>query len=102
MTFMVKGTFASECRTIFWPTRFTYSVIIGSSMNLAWRSTSAAASRPILTSFSVDPLIFAMIPLLMLRLPIMSGFSLVDNGLLLCGGVVAAVTGVAVVAVAWV
>ena len=32
---MVKGTFASELRTRFWPTRFTYSVTTGSLMNLA-------------------------------------------------------------------
>src|ERR1043166_9979120 len=100
MTFIVKGTFASECRTMFWPTRFTYSVIIGSSMNFAWRSTSAAASRPIRTSFSVDPLIFAMIPVLILRLPIMSGFSLVDKGLVFRDAAGEVVAGVAVVAVA--
>src|SRR5258705_10780706 len=81
MTLIVKGTLASECRTMFWPTRFTYSVINGSSINLAWRSTSAAASRPCRTSFSVEPLIFAMIPVLMFLLPIMAGSSLVDKGL---------------------
>src|SRR6266446_1969599 len=32
MTLMVKGTFASELRTRFWPTRFTYSVTTGWSI----------------------------------------------------------------------
>src|SRR5258705_884678 len=50
-------------------------------MNLACLSTSAAASRPCRTSFSVEPLILAMIPPLMLRLPIIPGSSFVDNGL---------------------
>ena len=30
-TLIVKGTFASEFRTRFWPTRLTYSLIVGSS-----------------------------------------------------------------------
>lgn len=37
---LVKGTLASEFRTRFCPTRFTYSEMIGSLMTLAWRSTS--------------------------------------------------------------
>ena len=38
---------------------------------------------PCLTSFSVEPLILAMMPLLMFRFPIMSGSSFVESGLLL-------------------
>src|SRR5687767_3533181 len=57
-----------------------YSVMIGSSTNFAWRSTSAAASRPMRTSFSVEPLILAMMPELIFRLPIIAGSSLADKG----------------------
>jgi hypothetical protein len=66
---------------MFCPTRLTYSVITGSSMNFACRSTSAASSRPRRTSFSVEPLIPAMMPLLIFRFPIKSGFSFVPRGL---------------------
>src|ERR1039457_3992935 len=41
-TLMVKGTLASEFRTRFCPTRLTYSAMMGSSIILAWRSTSCA------------------------------------------------------------
>ena len=45
---------ASELRTRFWPTRFTYSAMTGSSMILAWRSTSCASSLPSAISFSIE------------------------------------------------
>src|SRR5215471_3398991 len=80
MTRIVKGTFASECSTMFWPTRLTYSVIIGSSTNLASLSTWAASIRPIFTSFSVPEANLPHRPLLMFRLPIISGSSFGDKG----------------------
>jgi len=53
-TLMVKGTLASELRTIFWPTRLMYSATIGSSTTLACFSTSAANCLPMAISFSSE------------------------------------------------
>src|ERR1043165_4800313 len=80
MTLMVKGTLASEWSTMFWPTRLTYSVMTGSSMNLASRSTSAASCRPRATSLSSPPLMCEMMPLLMFRLPMSRGSSFSESG----------------------
>ncbi len=78
---MVKGIRESEWSTTFCPTRLMYSVMTGSSMNLAWRSTSAASWRPSETSLSSPPASLGMrIPLLMLRLPIMRGSSFSERG----------------------
>jgi hypothetical protein len=44
----------AELRTMFWPTRFTYSAMIGSSTILAWRSTSVANCLPSAISFSSE------------------------------------------------
>src|SRR5258706_14087054 len=60
----------------------------GWSTNFACRSTSAANSLPSFTSFSVEPLILAMMPLLMLRFPIIAGSSFTDSGRLDPGVVV--------------
>jgi len=56
---------------------FSYDRIV---YDFASRSTSAANSRPA-PSFSVEPLIFAIIPLLILRFPIMFGSSLTEENL---------------------
>ena len=42
MTLMVNGTLQSEFLTMFWPTRFTYSVITGSVMKWVLFSISMA------------------------------------------------------------
>src|SRR6266852_5445230 len=49
ITLMVKGTCASELRTRFWPTRFTYSVITGSFTSFTCASTCCAKRRPMAT-----------------------------------------------------
>src|SRR5579863_431576 len=54
MTLMVNGTLQSEFLTMFWPMRFTYSVITGSVMNLVLFSISEAYILPILISVSVE------------------------------------------------
>src|SRR5215469_12606960 len=51
---MVKGTFASELRTRFWPTRFTYSVMTGSLTIFAPCSTCCEYARPIATCLSSE------------------------------------------------
>src|SRR5580692_9570009 len=54
ITLIVNGTLQSEFLTMFWPMRFTYSVITESLMNLVLFSISAAYWRPILISESVE------------------------------------------------
>src|SRR5882757_10160982 len=54
MTRIVKGTFASEFFTMFWPMRFTYSVTIGSLMNLTLFSISIETPLPSFISDSVE------------------------------------------------
>src|SRR4051794_11962701 len=54
MTLMVNGTLQSEFFTMFWPMRFTYSVTVGSVMNLVLFSISEAKLLPILISVSVE------------------------------------------------
>src|SRR5215472_2011541 len=73
MTLMVKGTWASELRTRFCPTRFTYSVTTGSSIILELRSTSWAIPFPRAISFSMEK---KFTPLPTLRLPMASTSSL--------------------------
>src|SRR5580700_5780381 len=54
MILMVNGTLQSEFLTMFWPMRFTYSVITGSVMNLVLFSISMEYILPILISVSVE------------------------------------------------
>src|SRR5579863_4433650 len=54
MTLMVNGTLQSEFLTMFWPMRFTYSVMTGSVMNLVLFSISIEYILPILISVSVE------------------------------------------------
>src|SRR4051794_2000298 len=72
MTLMVNGTFASELRTRFCPTRLTYSVTIGSLISLALCSTCCEYCWPMPTCFSSEYQL--PIPLLQptLRLPMAS------------------------------
>src|SRR5215470_17568622 len=79
---MVKGTFASELRTRFCPTRFTYSVTTGSSTSFAERSTSWAYCLPIAISLS-SPYKLTWQPTL--RLPTASTSSLEFLGSTLSG-----------------
>jgi len=73
-----NGTRASELRTRFWPTRFTYSVTTGSSINLEERSTSCASPLPNPISRSSE---YRLMPLPTLRLPMASTSSLEFFGL---------------------
>src|ERR1700686_4150013 len=54
MTLMVKGTWASELRTRFWPIRLTYSVTTGSWTIFTLFSTCIAYCLPILISLSSE------------------------------------------------
>src|SRR5579884_2197101 len=81
MTLMVKGTLESEFRTIFWPTRLTYSVTTGSVTIFALDSTCWANCLPIAICFST--LYQLPRPLLQptLRLPMASMLRMLGVGL---------------------
>src|SRR5215831_6247588 len=70
MTLIVKGTFASELRTMFCPTLLTYSLMTGSLRSLDSCSTCCAISRPIAISLSSETKL--IVPLLISRVPIFS------------------------------
>src|ERR1700690_2140648 len=83
---MVNGTFASELRTRFWPSRLMYSVTTGSCTILALCSTCCEYARPMATCLSSEYQL--PIPLLQptLRLPIASMFfSVLGLGAFLSG-----------------
>src|SRR5580692_9984988 len=54
MILIVNGTLQSEFFTIFWPTRFTYSTITGSVINLVLFSISEAYILPIFISVTTE------------------------------------------------
>ena len=54
MILMVNGTLQSEFFTMFWPTRFTYSLMTGSVMNFELFSISMEYILPILISVSTE------------------------------------------------
>src|SRR5690349_24824680 len=74
ITLIVKGTLASELRTRFWPTRFTYSVMTGSLIILAPCSTCCEYCRPIATCLSSEYQLPSPLLQPTLRLPIESMF----------------------------
>src|SRR5581483_265732 len=75
ITFMVKGTRASESRTRFWPIRFTYSVTTASWTSFTLNSTRWAYSLPMRISFSREYQLPRPLPPI-LRFPMASTSSL--------------------------
>src|SRR5215469_12688896 len=108
ITLMMNGTFESELRTRFWPTRFTYSVTTGSETSFTPCSTCWEYCWPMATCFSSEYQLPAPLLQPTLRLPMASMFFSVSglgaflSGLTSAGGGVSDVGDGCEVDCAWV